>query len=133
MEVRYRRGKVERDAARLTAAFLADRTEETVLALHFNTKRRLIGLHVVAIGSLDASAVHPREVFKAALLSNAASLILVHNHVSGEPTPSPEDERLFEQLKHSGDILGVPLADALIVTDPAEGVRYYSVQEHAGR
>ena len=76
-----------REAARLAAAVLAGTTVEHVLALHFDTKRRLIGVHVVSVGTLDASLVHPREVFKAAYLSNASALILAHNHPSGDPCP----------------------------------------------
>jgi hypothetical protein len=66
------------EAARLAAAVLADVTVEKVIALHVTTKQKLIGVHVVSIGTLDASLVHPREVFKAALLANAAGLILAH-------------------------------------------------------
>ena len=67
-----------RDAAKLAAAILADADVERVLALHFNVKHRLIGVHVVSVGTLDASLVHPRDVFKAACLSNAASLVIAH-------------------------------------------------------
>ena len=67
------------DAALLASALLEDSTVERVLSLHFTTKHRLIGVHVVSVGSLDASLVHPRAVFQAALLSNAAALILVHS------------------------------------------------------
>src|SRR5450759_3147070 len=80
-----------RAAAHLAAAVLAGLTVEQVIALHVHTKQKLIGVHVVSIGTLNASLVHPREVFKAALLTNAAGLILAHNHPSGDPTPSPED------------------------------------------
>ena len=76
-----------REAARLAAAVLADSTVEQVLALHFDTKHALIGIHIVSVGTLDASLVHPRDVFKAAYLSNASALILAHNHPSGDPCP----------------------------------------------
>ena len=118
-----------REAARLAAAVLAGTTVEHVLALHFDTKRRLIGVHVVSVGTLDASLVHPREVFKAAYLSNASALILAHNHPSGDPTPSGEDRALSDRLRQAGELLGVTLLDFVIVTDPAEGFRYYSFQE----
>ena len=118
-----------RAAAHLAAAVLAGLTVEQVIALHVNTKQKLIGVHVVSIGTLNASLVHPREVFKAALLTNAAGLILAHNHPSGDPTPSPEDRALVSRLRQAGDILGVELLDALIVTDPSEGGAYYSFRE----
>ncbi len=118
-----------RDAARLAATILAGADVERVLALHFNTKHRLIGVHVVSVGTLDASLVHPREVYKAAYLSNASALILAHNHPSGDPTPSGEDRALSDRLRQAGELLGVDLLDFVIVTDPAEGFRYYSFQE----
>ena len=118
-----------RDAAKLASAVLADSDVERVLALHFNTKHRLIGVHVVSVGTLDASLVHPREVFKAACLSNAAALVIAHNHPSGDPTPSGEDRTLSDRLCQAGELLGVTLLDFVIVTNPAEGVRYHSFKE----
>lgn len=118
-----------REAARLAAAVLADATVEKVIALHLNTRHRLIGVHAVSIGTLSDSPVHPREVFKAAFLANAAGLILAHNHPSGDPTPSPEDRALVLRLRQAGQLLGVELLDALIVVDPSEGGAYYSFQE----
>jgi len=118
-----------RDAAKLAGALLAGADVERVLALHFNTKHRLIGGHVVSVGTLDASLVHPRDVFKAACLSNASALIVAHNHPSGDPTPSGEDRALSDRLRQAGELLGVDLLDFVIVTDPAEGFKYYSFQE----
>ena len=117
------------DAVRLASAILTGSDVERVLALHLNTKHRLIGVHVVSVGTLDASLVHPREVFKAAYLSNASALILAHNHPSGDPTPSGEDRALSDRLRQAGELLGVTLLDFVIVTDPAEGVRYHSFRE----
>ena len=118
-----------RDAVKLAAAILAGADVERVLALHFNTKHRLIGVHVVSVGTLDAALVSPRDTFKAALLSNAAALVIAHNHPSGDPTPSGEDRALCDRLRQAGELLGVDLLDFVIVTDPAEGVRYYSFKE----
>ncbi len=117
------------DAARLAAAILADADVERVLALHLNTKHKLIGVHVVSVGTLDASLVHPREVYKAAYLSNAAALVIAHNHPSGDPTPSGEDCALSDRLRQAGELLGVTLIDFVIVTDPADGFRYHSFRE----
>ena len=83
----------------------------------------MIGVHVVSVGTLDASLVHPRDVFKAAVLSNASGLILAHNHPSGDPTPSGEDRALSDRLRQAGELLDVDLLDFVIVTDPAEGLR----------
>ncbi len=118
-----------RDVAVLASALLADATVEKVLALHLTTRHELIGVHVVSTGTLDGSLVHPRDVFKAACLSNAAGLLLVHNHPSGDPTPSPDDRALVTRLRAAGELLGVELLDALIVTDPVEGARYFSFRE----
>jgi DNA repair protein RadC len=118
-----------RDAAVLASALLADATVEKMLALHLTTKHDLIGVHVVSTGTLDAAIVHPRDVFKAALLSNAAGLLLVHNHPSGDPAPSPDDRALVARLHAGGELLGVPLLDALVVTDPIDGLRYFSFRE----
>jgi DNA repair protein RadC len=113
----------------LASALLADVTVETALGLHLTTKHELIGVHVVSTGTLDTAIVHPRDVFKAACLSNAAGLVLVHNHPSGDPTPSPDDRALVARLRAAGEVLGVELVDALIVTDPSEGLRYFSFRE----
>lgn len=121
--------KSPRASASLAAAVLADATVEQVIALHLDTKHHLIGVHVVSVGTLDASLVHPREVFKAACLSNAAGLIVAHNHPSGDPTPSREDRALGERLRQAGELLGVALVDFLIVTDPTDGPRYHSCIE----
>ncbi len=117
------------DAAKLAGDILADADVERVLALHLNTKHRLIGVHVVSVGTLDASLVHPREVYKAACLSNAAALVIAHNHPSGDPTPSGEDRALSDRLRQAGELLGVALLDFVIVTDPADGFRYHSFKE----
>ena len=114
------------DAALLASALLEDSTVERVLSLHFTSKHRLIGVHVVSVGTLDASLVHPRDVFKAACLSNAAGLILAHNHPSGDPTPSGDDRALADRLRRAGELLGVQLLDFLIVTDTE---RYYSFKQ----
>ncbi len=120
---------IPRDAAVLSSALLADATVEKVVALHLNTKNVLIGIHIVSTGTLDMAIVHPRDVLKAACLSNAATLILIHNHPSGDPTPSPDDRALVTRLRLAGDVLGIELLDALIVTDPVNGLRYFSFRE----
>ena len=117
------------EAAKLAAAVLADATVEKVIALHLNTKHKLIGVHIVSVGTLDASLVHPREVFKAAFLANAAAFILAHNHPSGDPTPSRDDRALVSRLVEAGKLLGVELLDAVIVTDPVDGKAYYSFKQ----
>jgi DNA repair protein RadC len=81
-----------------------------------NAKHRALGVHVVAIGTLTACQVHPREVFKAAILANAAAVILAHNHVSGDAEPSRADRDLTRRIADAGELLGIPLLDHVIVT-----------------
>ena len=121
-----------RDARAVADAFaehFAPLDREHFVVLVLDGKNRVLGYHIVSVGSLTAALVHPREVFKAALLTNAAGLILVHNHPSGDPTPSPDDCWLVSRLRQAGDLLDVPLLDALIVTDPTAGGAYYSFHE----
>jgi DNA repair protein RadC len=88
---------------------------EELWILHLNTKNRLIGYEVVSTGSLTASVVHPREVFKAAILNNSDAIICAHNHPSGDTTPSREDISITKRLKEGADLLGIRLLDHIIV------------------
>ena len=74
-------------------------------------------MDLVSIGSLNQSIVHPREVFKTALLSSAAAIILVHQHPTGDPTPSSEDLSITRRLKEAGEIMGIKVLDHIIVGD----------------
>jgi len=92
-----------------------DREQCVVMVL--DAKHQVIGINVVSIGSLSVSIVHPREVFKPAILLNAAAVILSHNHPSGDTTPSEEDHALTQRLKEAGKCLGIPLLDHLVLGD----------------
>lgn len=105
-----------------------DRELFTMLAL--DTKHRVIGINVVSQGTLNASIIHPREVFKAAMLLNASGIIICHNHPSGNITPSREDSRVTKKLVKAGEILDIPVLDHLIVGWEMDGsFRYYSFKE----
>lgn len=106
---------------------LQDQPCEVFAILCLSTKHRVIAYHEVSRGALDATVVHPREVFKAALLANAAAIVLAHNHPSGEPTPSPDDLQLTRRLVDAGVLLGIEVLDHIIVGD----ARYYSFKESA--
>jgi DNA repair protein RadC len=99
------------------AATLGDQPSEVFAILCLTTKRRVIGLHEVSRGLLDATLVHPREVFRAAILANAASIIVAHNHPSGDPTPSPDDIALTGRLVSAGDIIGINVLDHVVIGD----------------
>jgi DNA repair protein RadC len=90
-----------------------------------DTKHRLIRVKVVAIGSLDAAIVYPREVFREATAASAAAIVLFHNHPSGDPTPSSDDLLLTRRMLRAGDIMGIDVIDHLILADQ----RYYSLAE----
>lgn len=95
---------------------LAHYSEEHFIAFHLDAKYQVIGYHEVSKGTLNASLVHPREVFKAALLSNAYAIIVAHNHPSGSVAPSREDIEVTKQLIAAGKIMGVLVADHCIVS-----------------
>lgn len=84
-------------------------------AVLLNTKNRVIGIRTISVGTLDASYVHPREVFKAAVAKSARSIVLVHNHPSGDPEPSPEDVSVTQRLVDAGRILGINVLDHIII------------------
>lgn len=95
--------------------FLMQETKEYFLTLHLNGKNQISCCDVVSIGSLNQSIVHPREVFKTALLSSAAAMILIHQHPTGDPTPSREDIEITRRLKEAGEIIGIKVLDHIII------------------
>lgn len=107
------------DAAEIAAKFFEDMSSdrEIFAVMLLNTKNHVIGINVVSIGSLTASVVHPREVFKAAILANAASIILVHNHPSGDPAPSKEDISITSRLVQAGRLMDIPVLDHIVIGD----------------
>ena len=105
------------DAARLLVPqFGAQPVEHFGLVL-LDTKHRVIRTNVVSIGSLDASIVHPREVFRAAATGGAAAIVLFHNHPSGDPTPSEDDIVLTKRLVGAGELMGIAVLDHVIVAE----------------
>ena len=105
------------DAVALLRARLEQEPVEVVVVLLLNTKHRVIALHEVGRGTLDTCLVHPRDVFKCAVLANAAGVIIAHNHPSGDPSPSPDDIALHARLPTAGTLLGIELLDFLIIGD----------------
>jgi len=117
--------KAADDAATIFLGWGIDsRAQECFGVMFLNVKNQCIGVNLVAMGSLTGVEVHPREVFRGAILAGAATIILVHNHPSGDTTPSPEDIALTQRLKAVGDLLGVPVLDHVIV---AQGGGYLSL------
>lgn len=94
---------------------LSSKTKEHFVMMSLNTKKECIGLHTIHIGSVGYSVVHPRDVLQPAILNNATSFIVFHNHPSGSITPSPEDIKVTKSLVESGRILGIELIDHIII------------------
>lgn len=117
-------------SARVLRPLIAEQDREYFVALFVDARQRLIGLEVVAVGTLSASLVHPREVFKGAMLAGAAAVIVGHNHPSGDCHPSEEDREVTRRLRRASEILGVPVMDHVIVSSPDKGPGYFSFREH---
>lgn len=105
------------DVYELCAPTLRDLRQEEFRILLLNTQHAVVRELTVTRGTLDASVVHPREVFRAAISESAAAVILVHNHPSGDPAPSREDRDVTEQLAAAGRLIGIPVLDHVVVGD----------------
>jgi len=106
-----------RAAAKIARSFLGDTDREHVLVLILDQKNRVNGINLVSTGSLSSAILHPREVFKPAILGNAARIAIIHNHVSGDIQPSQEDVKITERLREAGEILGIHVLDHIILGD----------------
>jgi DNA repair protein RadC len=96
---------------------LRDLPQEEFHALLLDVRHRVVREVLVTRGTLDASLIHPREVFRLAIVESAAAVILAHNHPSGDPTPSPEDRAVTRQLADAGRAVGIPVLDHVVVGD----------------
>ena len=113
------------EAARFLHSLMADSMREEFHALMLDSRHRLLGHRVMSIGSLQSSIVHPREVFRPAIRLAAAALVVGHNHPSGDPSPSSEDQAVTDRLKEVGSIIGIQLLDHLVLGES----RYHSFAE----
>lgn len=118
---------------RLLAGELRYERQENILVLLLNVKRQLLARHHVAKGTLTRVMTHGRDVFREAIRHSAASIILVHNHPSGDPTPSEADRQLTQNIAECGELLGIPLRDHIIIgTEGAQrACPYFSFKEHS--
>src|SRR5229473_2223735 len=106
---------------------------ETMVVILVNTRRRIKGHHLVATGTLDSILVHPREVFRAAVIIASAALILAHNHPSGDPTPSDADIKVTRDLIRAGQLIKIEVLDHVIIGQPSpERTRDYCSLREAG-
>lgn len=113
------------NAAKIMREFVGSSDREVFIVLSMNTKNEPTHIEKVSVGSLNVSIIHPREVFKLAILSNAANIILGHNHPSGHPQPPYEDIEATKHLYEVGKLIGIDVLDHIIFTDDS----FYSLKE----
>jgi DNA repair protein RadC len=112
-------------AVELLRPLVRDQDREAFYGVYLDTRNQVLAVEMISLGSLNASIVHPREVFKPALRLSAASLLVVHNHPSGDPDPSEDDLAITRRLQEAGEVLGIPLLDHVILGKAA----YFSLKE----
>lgn len=117
--------KSPQQAADYLAPHLRYAKQEKFAIILLDTKNQITSFKIISVGTLNASLVHPREVFHAALQKLACSIILAHNHPSGDPRPSQEDILLTKRLRKAGEVLGIPVLDHVIIG----GTDYFSFKE----
>lgn len=120
-----RKVRSPKDVYALMYPKMREQKKEKFVTLYLDTKNQILKEEVVSVGSLNASIVHPREVFKSALMESSASVIMIHNHPSGDPSPSREDILVTEKLVEGGKLLGIDVLDHIII---GEG-RYVSLKD----
>ena len=125
---KYENRKIETpfDAYVLLKSFLEDSDREKLMVICLDTKNQPINICTVSVGTLNSSLVHPREVFKTAILSNSNQIMLAHNHPSGISAPSSEDKAMTSRIKDAGVILGIELIDHIIIGSN----EYFSFKEN---
>lgn len=110
------------DAVELARPLLEDSDRETFLVVVLDTKHNPTLIQVASVGTLDASLVHPREIYKIAIIGNGSAVICLHNHPSGNPTPSPEDLAVTKRLKDAASLLGIDFLDHIVVGSDSQYV-----------
>ena len=113
--------------AELAGQILKDADREYLLVISVDARSKPLAVEIVSIGTVNASLAEPREIFNHSILNNAAGIILVHNHPSGDCEPSREDRRLTKRIEKCGELLGIEMYDHVII-----GEGYYSFRENRG-
>ena len=98
---------------------MEDETKEKLVTVHLNAHLKILSYEVTAIGGIDQVLADPREIYTAALLARADSIILIHNHVSGDPEPSPNDKKQYKALTKAGELLNILISDFIIIGEKA--------------
>ncbi len=117
--VRRRRPRIRgpSDVYRVVKRRFEGKDREHFYVVLLNTKNEVLSLELISIGSLNASIVHPREILKPAILASAASIVLAHNHPTGDPEPSREDVEFTRRMAKCGELVGIPLIDHIVIGD----------------
>jgi len=118
--------RVPAEAAPMLAQYIGESDREVFVIAMLTVRHRVLGLHTVSVGCLTSALVHPREVFKPAILSGSAAILAAHSHPSGDPEPSTDDIALTRRLAAGGQLLGIELLDHLIL---GEAGRFVSLRE----
>ena len=115
------------DAVELLGGYLCEMDREVLCVINLKTDGIPINCHFASMGSLNESMAHPREIFKASILSNAATIMLMHNHPSGNLTPSKQDTMMTDRMAKMCELMGIPLLDHVIVG--GDNLQYFSFKE----
>lgn len=115
LERKYIKVDTSEKASALIKSIIPDPKKEHFVVLHLNTQHEVINYEIVSVGSLVNSIVHPREVFKSAIVHGAYAILVGHNHPSGSVSPSPDDQKVTRRLKEVGELVGIPVIDHIIV------------------
>lgn len=118
-----------KDAAEIAYKFIDSSDREILGVMCLNTKNEVVNICMVSMGSLNSSIAHPREIFKTAILSNAKSIIIFHNHPSGNCEASRQDIQVSKRIKEAGFILGIELLDSIIIGTSIEEDKYLSLKQ----
>lgn len=104
-----------KDVVKECKTVIDDFTKENFVVIGLNSKNKIHYKEVVSIGTLNSSLIHPREIFKKAIINSCCAIIVAHNHPSGDPTPSKEDKQITKVIHHAGELLGIRLLDHVII------------------
>ncbi|MBU3912986.1 MAG: DNA repair protein RadC [Nanoarchaeota archaeon] len=133
-EISKRKGMINKETIQIKSAKdvfeifhekLKDEKQENFYVLMLNSKNFVIGQEKISLGIVDSSIIHPREIFRSAIKNSASRIILVHNHPSGDSSPSKEDEKVTEEIAKAGEVLGIQVLDHVII-----GKSYWSWREN---
>ena len=116
-DMKYDAVKFPNDAVNIARRVIGNADREMIVVLCLSQSNDINAVNIAGVGSLSSAVVHPREIFKPAILSNAAHIIFVHNHPGGRVVPSEDDKKATNVIKKAGEVLDIPLVDSIIIGD----------------